>query len=456
MNPRFVCHRKEEPMLTTPRLCIMMFIQFFIWGAWYVTGPNYLETIGFGAEDFGWTYSVGPIAGMISPFLVGMIADRFLPSQIVLGILHLIGTAGMYVATTFMTVENPSPDTINIVFFCFMLSFFPTVAIVNTVAMSNIADTEKTFPMIRVFGTIGWIAAGLTVSWLGADATIDQFYLAIGASAVMGLYSFTLPNTPPPAKGTPFSASQAIGLDAMSLLKDRSFCVFMIGSFLICIPLAFYYQMAARFITDAGMANPAAKMTLGQMSEVAFMLALPLAIRTFGLKMTLLVGMVAWVLRYLMFSFSAPEGLMADSLIPLDFMLVGTPEAGYTSVMLSTPILLMLGSILLHGICYDFFFVTGQIYTDKIAPPEIRSQAQGMLVFFTLGMGMFIGALVAGKIEAAHTVMVEATEPSAEPGKMVEWASLWLKPAGMAAVVMLLFAFAFSGKKAEESPPDAA
>ena len=415
-------------MLTTPRLCIMMFIQFFIWGAWYVTGPNYLETIGFGAEDFGWTYSVGPIAGMISPFLVGMIADRFLPSQIVLGILHLIGTAGMYVATTFMTVENPSPDTINIVFFCFMLSFFPTVAIVNTVAMSNIADTEKTFPMIRVFGTIGWIAAGLTVSWLGADATIDQFYLAIGASAVMGLYSFTLPNTPPPAKGTPFSASQAIGLDAMSLLKDRSFFVFMIGSFLICIPLAFYYQMAARFITDAGMEYPAAKMTLGQMSEVLFMLALPIFLKLYGIKTTLLVGMIAWVVRYAMFSFGADDGV----------------------------VWMMIGGILLHGICYDFFFVTGQIYTDKIAPAEIRSQAQGMLVFFTLGLGMFIGALVAGKIEAAHTVMVEATEPGADPGKMVEWASLWLKPAGMAAVVMLLFAFAFSGKKADESTPNAA
>ncbi|MEL7066049.1 MAG: MFS transporter [Planctomycetota bacterium] len=428
MNLRFVCHRKEEPMLTTPRLCIMMFIQFFIWGAWYVTGPNYLETIGFGAEDFGWTYSVGPIAGMISPFLVGMIADRFLPSQVVLGILHLIGTAGMYVATTFMTVENPSPDTINIVFFCFMLSFFPTVAIVNTVAMSNIADTEKTFPMIRVFGTIGWIVAGLTVSWLGADATIDQFYLAIGASALMGLYSFTLPNTPPPAKGTPFSAKQAIGLDAMSLLKDRSFFVFMIGSFLICIPLAFYYQMAARFITDAGMENPAARMTLGQMSEVLFMLALPIFLKKFGIKTTLLVGMIAWVARYAMFSFGADDGV----------------------------VWMMIGGILLHGICYDFFFVTGQIYTDKIAPPEIRSQAQGMLVFFTLGLGMFIGALVAGKIEAAHTVMVEATEPGAEPGKMVEWASLWLKPAGMAAVVMLLFAFAFSGKKADESTADAA
>ncbi|RZO56233.1 MAG: MFS transporter [Phycisphaeraceae bacterium] len=415
-------------MLTTPRLCIMMFIQFFIWGAWYVTGPNYLETIGFGAEDFGWTYSVGPIAGMISPFLVGMIADRFLPSQVVLGILHLIGTAGMYVATTFMTVENPSPDTINIVFFCFMLSFFPTVAIVNTVAMSNIADTEKTFPMIRVFGTIGWIVAGLTVSWLGADATIDQFYLAIGASALMGLYSFTLPNTPPPAKGTPFSAKQAIGLDAMSLLKDRSFFVFMIGSFLICIPLAFYYQMAARFITDAGMENPAARMTLGQMSEVLFMLALPIFLKKFGIKTTLLVGMIAWVARYAMFSFGADDGV----------------------------VWMMIGGILLHGICYDFFFVTGQIYTDKIAPPEIRSQAQGMLVFFTLGLGMFIGALVAGKIEAAHTVMVEATEPGAEPGKMVEWASLWLKPAGMAAVVMLLFAFAFSGKKADESTADAA
>ena len=415
-------------MLTTPRLCIMMFIQFFIWGAWYVTGPNYLETIGFGAEDFGWTYSVGPIAGMISPFLVGMIADRFLPSQVVLGILHLIGTAGMYVATTFMTVENPSPDTINIVFFCFMLSFFPTVAIVNTVAMSNIADTEKTFPMIRVFGTIGWIVAGLTVSWLGADATIDQFYLAIGASALMGLYSFTLPNTPPHAKGTPFSAKQAIGLDAMSLLKDRSFFVFMIGSFLICIPLAFYYQMAARFITDAGMENPAARMTLGQMSEVLFMLALPIFLKKFGIKTTLLVGMIAWVARYAMFSFGADDGV----------------------------VWMMIGGILLHGICYDFFFVTGQIYTDKIAPPEIRSQAQGMLVFFTLGFGMFIGALVAGQIEAAHTVVVEAVEAGSEPGKMVEWASLWLKPAGMAAMVMLLFAFAFSGKKAEESTPNAA
>ena len=415
-------------MLTTPRLCIMMFIQFFIWGAWYVTGPNYLETIGFGAEDFGWTYSVGPIAGMISPFLVGMIADRFLPSQMVLGILHLIGTAGMYVATTYMTVDNPSPATINIVFFCFMLSFFPTLAIVNTVAMSNISDTEKTFPMIRVFGTIGWIIAGLTVSWMGADATIDQFYLAIGASALMGLYSFTLPNTPPPAKGTPFSAKQAIGLDAMSLLKDRSFFVFMIGSFLICIPLAFYYQMAARFITDAGMENPAARMTLGQMSEVLFMLALPIFLKKFGIKTTLLVGMIAWVARYAMFSFGADDGV----------------------------VWMMIGGILLHGICYDFFFVTGQIYTDKIAPPEIRSQAQGMLVFFTLGFGMFIGALVAGQIEAAHTVVVEAVEAGSEPGKMVEWASLWLKPAGMAAMVMLLFAFAFSGKKAEESTPNAA
>ena len=309
-----------------------------------------------------------------------------------------------------------------------MLSFFPTLAIVNTVAMSNIADTEKTFPMIRVFGTIGWIIAGLTVSWLGADATIDQFYLAIGASALMGLYSFTLPNTPPPAKGTPFSAKQAIGLDAMSLLKDRSFFVFMIGSFLICIPLAFYYQMAARFITDAGMENPAARMTLGQMSEVLFMLALPIFLKKFGIKTTLLVGMIAWVARYAMFSFGADDGV----------------------------VWMMIGGILLHGICYDFFFVTGQIYTDKIAPPEIRSQAQGMLVFFTLGFGMFIGALVAGQIEAAHTVVVEAVEAGSEPGKMVEWASLWLKPAGMAAMVMLLFAFAFSGKKAEESTPNAA
>ena len=416
-------------MLITPRLCIMMFIQFFIWGAWYVTGQDFLRKIGFGPEDIGWTYSVGPIAGMISPFFVGMFADRFLPSQVVLGILHLIGTASMFVATTYMTVDNPDPSTINIVFFCFMLSFFPTLAIINTVAMSNIADTEKSFPMIRAFGTIGWIVAGFTVSWIKADSTIDQCYLAIGASALMGLYSFTLPNTPPPAKGTPFSAWQAIGLDAISLLKNRSFFVFMIGSFLICIPLAFYYQMTANFIGDAGgVKDIARKMSFGQMSEVLFMLALPIFLKKFGIKTTLIVGMIAWVARYAMFSFGADDGV----------------------------VWMMIGGILLHGICYDFFFVTGQIYTDKMAPPEIRSQAQSLLVFFTLGLGMFIGAQVAGKIEAAHTLVVKATEEGAEPGKMVEWASLWLKPAGMAAVVMLIFAFTFSGKKADESTPSAA
>ena len=202
----------------------------------------------------------------------------------------------------------------------------------------------------------------------------------------------------------------------------------MIGSFLICIPLAFYYQMAARFITDAGMENPAARMTLGQMSEVLFMLALPIFLKKFGIKTTLLVGMIAWVARYAMFSFGADDGV----------------------------VWMMIGGILLHGICYDFFFVTGQIYTDKIAPPEIRSQAQGMLVFFTLGFGMFIGALVAGQIEAAHTVVVEAVEAGSEPGKMVEWASLWLKPAGMAASVMLLFALAFSGKKSNDITPNQA
>ncbi len=411
-----------DSMATNARLSIMMFLQFFIWGAWYVTGPNYLSTIGFGAEDFGWTYSVGPIAGMLSPFFVGMVADRFLPSQVVLGLLHLMGTAGMYLAMTLMKVENPDPTTINWVFFGYMLAYYPTLAVTNTVAMTHIANTEKTFPIIRVFGTLGWIAAGMAVSELAFDTKVDQFYLAIGASLAMAIYSFTLPSTPPPAKGKAFSAREALGLDALAMLRNRSFATFMLGSFLICIPLAFYYQMAQRFVEDAGVEKIGTTMSFGQWSEVGFMILLPLFLRKFGFKLTLLVGMLAWVVRYGLFAFAADE-----KVIPL--ILVG---------------------IVLHGICYDFFFVTGQIYTDKIAPSAIRGQAQGMLVLFTLGLGMFIGAQVAGRIEAAHTTEV-AGAVAGEVDKVIAWGDLWLKPAGMAGAVMILFALLFSGKQADAS-----
>jgi len=352
---------------------VMMFLQFFIWGSWYVTAPNYLSTIGFTAGDFAWTYSVGPIAGMVSPFFVGMIADRFFAAQRVLGVMHLLGAGLMLVATTLMRGAQPSPDLINLVFFAYMLTYFPTLALTNTLALRHMNNPEKEFPGIRVLGTIGWIAAGLALTQAGWDKTASMFYLTAGASVLLGLYSFALPHTPPLETG-PVSARQILGLDAWVLLKNRSYLTFIIASTLICIPLAFYYQIASRVVEMAGL--PIGQtMSYGQMSEIFFMLVMPFFFARLGVKWMLAVGMLAWVTRYALFALGAPD------------------EVRW----------MILGGILLHGICYDFFFVTGQIYTDQVAPKQVRAQAQGMLVLFTLGLGMTIGAQVAGRIEAAHT-----------------------------------------------------
>jgi len=358
----------------------MMFLQFFIWGSWYVTGPNFLSTIGFKAGDFGWTYSVGPIAGMISPFFVGMIADRFFAAQRVLGVLHILGAAMMLYATTLMRVASPSPDWINLVFFGYMLTYFPTLALTNTLAMRNMTNPEKEFPGIRVLGTIGWIVAGLALTQVGWDKTINMFYLTSGASLILGLFSFMLPHTPPLETG-PVSIRQILGLDAWVLLKNRSYLTFIIASTLICIPLAFYYQIASRVVEMSGL--PIGQtMSYGQMSEIFFMLVMPFFFVRLGVKWMLAVGMLAWVVRYALFAVGAPD--------QVTWMIIT--------------------GILLHGICYDFFFVTGQIYTDTIAPKQVRAQAQGMLVLFTLGLGMTIGAQVAGRIEAMHTPEASKTQ----------------------------------------------
>jgi nucleoside transporter len=370
------------------RLSIMMFLQFFIWGAWYVSAPKFLGTIGFGGSDFGWMYSVGPLAGILSPFFVGMIADRFFATERVLGAMHLLGAAAMFAAMGIMASDQPSPNTINILFFLYMLCYFPTLALTNTVAMKTMTNSEKQFPLVRVFGTIGWIAAGLALAWLGWDINIKQFYLVVGASVVLGVFSFLfLPHSPPQSKGQAISVRQILGIDALVLLKQPSFFAFMLSSFLICIPLAFYYQLAERTITQAGIANPTGIMTLGQMSEIFFMLVMPLFFARLGVKWMLFAGMLAWVIRYSLFAMGAPDQVAW---------------------------MLILG-VLLHGICYDFFFVTGQIYTDKVAPPQIRAQAQGMLVLFTLGLGMLIGAQVAGRVEAAFTPP-ETAELNAQAG----------------------------------------
>ncbi len=355
------------------QLSVMMFLQFFIWGAWYVTAPNYLSGIGFGGNDFGWTYSAGPIAGMLTPFFVGMVADRFFSAQRVMGVLHLIGAGLMYYATTMM-MGGETPSAINLVIFGYMLAYFPTLALSNAIGMRHIANTEKDFPLIRVFGTIGWIAAGLLLTRLGWDASIQMFYLCSGASIGLGLMSFLLPDTPPESGGEPVTFGQIMGVDAFVLLKNRSYLVFLVSSILICIPLAFYYQLASRVVEMVDL--PIAQtMSYGQMSEILFMIVMPLFFARLGVKWMLFVGMACWVLRYALFAFGASAGV---------------------SWMILT-------GIVIHGICYDFFFVTGQIYTDKVAPKKIRAQAQGLLVFFTLGLGMFIGAKIAGQIEAQYT-----------------------------------------------------
>lgn len=441
----------------------MMFIQFFIWGAWYVTAPNYLGTIGFTAEDFGWTYAVGPIAGMISPFFVGMIADRFFAAQRVLGAMHILGAIAMYGATLLMKSGEPSPDAINLALFGYMLTYFPTLALTNTLAMKNMSNPEKEFPGIRVFGTIGWIAAGLVLSWIDWEKSIAMFQLTAAAALALGLYSFTLPNTPPVREGK-VSARQILGLDALVLLKDRSYLVFMISSMLICIPLAFYYQITSRIVEMTGL--PIGQtMSYGQMSEIFFMIVMPLFFVRLGVKWMLAVGMLAWVGRYALFAVGAPD------------------EVRWMIIF----------GIVLHGICYDFFFVTGQIYTDQVAPQQIRAQAQGLLVLFTLGLGMAIGAKVAGVIEAQHTteaskqfaaqvieknreieqlksqlaagsdrravqsqidaLEAEKTGLRQQELKAIEWGPLWSKPAAFAAIILLLFIILFRNGTRVQAPP---
>jgi nucleoside transporter len=450
------------------RLSIMMFLEFFIWGAWYVTAPNYLGTIGFKADDFGWTYAVGPIAGMISPFFVGMIADRFFSAQKVLGVMHLLGGAIMLFATTLMKGSTPSPVAINGIFFGYMIMFYPTLALTNTIAMKSMTNSEKEFPLIRVMGTIGWIVAGLSLSQVGWDKSIGMFYLTAAASITLGLFSFMLPSTPPVASG-PISVRQVLGLDALVLLKNRSYLIFIISSLLICIPLAFYYQITSRLVEMVGL--PIGRtMSYGQMSEIGFMVIMPLFFMRLGVKWMLALGMLCWVVRYALFSLGAPDQVAW----------------------------MIIAGIVIHGACYDFFFVTGQIYTDQIAPKPIRAQAQGMLVLFTLGVGMFFGAQIAGKIEAMHTTEasknfaaqvvekgkeIEALQPKLAAAsaaekpviqsqidklgaeqtalrqselKAIEWKPLWGKPAIFAAAILVLFVALFRnpkpGQTASETP----
>jgi nucleoside transporter len=399
------------------RLSVMMFLQFFIWGAWYTTIAVYMTNQGMGTLTH-WPYTVNPIAAIAAPFFVGLVADRFFATERVFGILHALGGVLLLVAP-----QTSGNSTLFIVMLLlYNLCYMPTIALSNSLAFHNIADQEKQFPRIRVWGTIGWIIAGLFISfglrWFVTGVQPEQtalpLYTAGVASLVVAAFSLTLPHTPPPARGQVVSARSVIGLDAFKQLGSRPFYVFTISALLLCIPLAAYYNFTQLYLTAARVENIAATQTLGQMSETVFMFLMPLFFARLGVKRMLLAGMGAWVLRYVLFA-------------------LGAPDAVYWMIVLG---------ILLHGICYDFFFVTGMIYVDKKSTAKIRGQAQGFFVFVTYGVGMLIGAQVAGNVY--NRFLGGATALTLD-----QWRSFWLLPAGFAAVVLLFFGLAFYDREVE-------
>jgi nucleoside transporter len=398
------------------RLSLMMFVQYFIYGAWLVTLGTFLGTsLGATGTEVGLAYMMPAIAAILSPFIVGMIADRFFATEKVLAALHLIGALLQYIATTQRTF-----GAFVWLFFAYTLCYLPTLALTNSISFDNMKEPARDFPRIRVLGTIGFIAIQLLIGWLHADATALPLRIGAVTSVLMAIYCLTLPHTPPHNAGKPFSLRDVLGLDALVLLKDRSFAVFILGSFLLCIPLQFYYAFANPFLNEIGVPAAAGKMSLGQMSEIGFMLLMPWFLVRLGVKRMLLLGMAAWTARYLFFAYG---------------------NAGPAMWML------YLG-ILLHGVCYDFFFVTGQIYVDQQAPLQVRAAAQGFIALVTLGAGQAIGSIVSGRIVDAHRIVGTSAGVAAQH----DWRGIWVVPAIGAFAVLLIFAALFRPRVGSRRP----
>lgn len=394
---------------TSASLSVMMFLEYFVWGAWYVTMGTYMsENLQSSGVQIGAAYSALAIATMISPFVVGMVADRYFAAQKLMGALHLIGALLLFIAT-----RIGDNATFYWVILLYSLLYMPTIALSNSVAFNQMNDPGKEFPLIRVFGTLGWIIAGLLIGQLGIEKTPYTFIMAAAVSAVYGIYSFMLPDTPPKARDADTSFGKAVGAEALVLFRNRSYLVFFISAILICIPLAFYYGFANLFLVEKGMENAAGKMILGQVSEAVFILAIPFLFNRIGVKNMLILGMTAWILRYIAF---------------------GNGDTGDNSWMLYA-------GIILHGICYDFFFVTGYMYTEKKAGEKIKNSAQGLFTFATYGVGMFIGTWISGFVVDHYKL-----------GDTHDWLSIWMVPAYIALAVLVLFILFFREKKERIAP----
>lgn len=402
------------------RLCIMMFLEFFIWGGWFVTLGSFLAAnLGASGAQVGLAFSTQSWGAILAPLLVGLVADRFFNAERLLGVIHLAGGVLLYRLYGSSSFDGFYPYLLG-----YMILYMPTLALVNSISFRQMDDPSRDFSNIRVWGTLGWIVAGLVISFgFGWDAHAalqsgmlrNTFLMGSLASLVLGVYSFTLPSTPPLARAPAGTGGLGafFGLDALVLLRDRNFLVFFCASILICIPLAFYYQNANQFLTELQVANATGKQTLGQMSEVLFMLLIPVFLNRFGMKWTLLIGMAAWACRYLFFAFGDAHAL------------------GF----------LLIAGIALHGVCYDFFFVSGQIYVDSKAAKRHQSAAQGLITFATYGLGMLVGFWAAGRIADAYAT-----------GGLHDWRAIWVYPAGFATLVFLAFAATFRNEVVKYAP----
>jgi nucleoside transporter len=396
------------------KLSAMMFLEFFIWGAWFVTMGTYLtKTLHATDVQNGVAYATQSLGAILAPFIIGLIADRYFSAQKILGVLHLIGAGLLYYTTTISNFDSFYP-----IILIYMIIYMPTLALVNSVSFKQMKDPSKEFPPIRVLGTLGWIVAGITIGWLGWEnkgSLVLTFQMAAVASLILGLLSFTLPDTPPAKKGQRTTFADIIGLDSIGLLKNKSYLTFFLASVAICVPLAFYYNFTNPYLNEIGVKAAAGVQSMGQFSELIFMFLMPLFFVRLGVKKMLAVGMLAWVLRYILFAYGN---------VGLNYWMV-------------------IGGIVLHGVCYDFFFVTGQIYTDKLAGDKFKSAAQGFITLATYGVGMLIGSYISGPIVNNYKLSETAHN----------WQSIWLIPAGIAAVVLIVFVLFFKDKNNTETKP---